>query len=92
MYKNLKLKAILIILLVAFALWKAYPPFDRFDAEGNLLQEGKLNLGLDLQGGMYLVLQVDTSELEEDAKKDARSRAMEILRNRLYSGISPSRV
>lgn len=83
MYKYLKLKAVLIILLVAFALWKTYPPFDQFDSEGNLTKEGKLNLGLDLQGGMYLVLEVDTSELAEDAKKDARSRAIEILRNRL---------
>ena len=83
MYRNLKLKAILIILLVAFALWKAYPPFDQFDDKGNLVEEGKLNLGLDLQGGMYLVLEVDTSELGEDAKKDARARAIEILRNRL---------
>ena len=83
MYKNLKVKAILIILLVAFALWKTYPPFDQFDDKGNLAQEGKLNLGLDLQGGMYLVLEVDTSELNEDAKKDARARAMEVLRNRL---------
>lgn len=83
MYKYLKLKAVLIILLVAFALWKAYPPFDQFDKEGNLTKEGTLNLGLDLQGGMYLVLEVDTSELAEDAKKDARARAIEILRNRL---------
>lgn len=83
MYKNLKLKAILIILLVAFALFKAYPPLDQFDDKGTLLKAGKLNLGLDLQGGMYLVLEVDTSELDEGAKKDARARAIEILRNRL---------
>ncbi|MBN1871894.1 MAG: protein translocase subunit SecD, partial [Candidatus Omnitrophica bacterium] len=83
MYKNLKLKAILITLLIGFALWKAYPPFDQFDKDGRLVNEGKLNLGLDLQGGMYLVLEVDTRELAEKDKKDARSRAIEILRNRL---------
>jgi len=83
MYKYLKVKAVLIALLVAFALWKVYPPLDQFDADGNMTKEGTLNLGLDLQGGMYLVLQVDTSELKEDAKKDARARAIEILRNRL---------
>jgi SecD/SecF fusion protein len=83
MYKNLKIKALLILLLVVFAFWKAYPPFDQFDSEGNLAKEGKLNLGLDLQGGMYMVLEVDTSELKEDAKRDARLRAIEILRNRL---------
>jgi SecD/SecF fusion protein len=83
MYKYIKLKAILIILLVAFALWKAYPPFDQFDDEGSLAKEGKLNLGLDLQGGMHLVLEVDDSELEEDAKRDVRERAIKILRSRL---------
>ena len=83
MYKNLKLKAILIMLLIVFALWKAYPPFDQFDDSGNLAKEGKLNLGLDLQGGMYLVLKVDTAGLDEVSKKDARARAIEILRNRL---------
>lgn len=83
MYKYLRLKAILIILLVALALWKAHPPFDQFDDKGALIKEGKLNLGLDLQGGMYLVLAVDTSGLKEDAKRDARARAIEILRNRL---------
>ena len=83
MYKNLKLKAIIIILLVVFALWKAYPPFDLFDDKGALVKEGKLNLGLDLQGGMYLVLKVDTSGFEKAAKLDARARAIEILRNRL---------
>ncbi len=83
MQKNLKLKAVLIVLLVAFAFWKAYPPFDRFDKDGNITGEGKLNLGLDLQGGMYLVLEVDTSQLDKEAKKDARARAIEVLRNRL---------
>ena len=42
-----------------------------------------LNLGLDLRGGMHVVLQVDTKELPEDARKDARERALEIIRNRV---------
>ena len=44
-----------------------------------------INLGLDLKGGMHLVLQVDTSKLSENAKKDAVLRAIEILRNRIDS-------
>jgi len=83
MYGNLRLKSILIIALVAFAVWRAYPPFDQFGDDGALIREGKLNLGLDLQGGMYLVLEVDASGLEEASGKDARLRAIEILRNRL---------
>ena len=46
----------------------------------------KINLGLDLQGGMYLLLRVDTSKLAvqtEKAKSDAVDRALEIIRNRI---------
>ena len=42
-----------------------------------------LNLGLDLRGGMHLVLQVETAELTDDAKRDAVPRALEIIRNRV---------
>jgi SecD/SecF fusion protein len=42
-----------------------------------------LNLGLDLKGGMHVVLQVETKGLSEDAKRDAVQRAVEIIRNRV---------
>lgn len=45
----------------------------------------RINLGLDLKGGMHLVLKVDTKELSDKAKKDAVPRAIEILRNRIDS-------
>ncbi len=43
----------------------------------------RINLGLDLQGGMHLVLRVDMAKLTPDAKKDAVVRAIEIIRNRI---------
>jgi protein-export membrane protein SecD len=43
-----------------------------------------LKLGLDLKGGTHLLLEVDTSRLEENVKaKDAVDRATEIIRNRI---------
>ncbi len=42
-----------------------------------------INLGLDLQGGMHLLLKVDTSHLEGKAKLDACDRATEVIRNRI---------
>jgi SecD/SecF fusion protein len=45
----------------------------------------KIKLGLDLKGGTSYVLQVDTSALDEEAKKDAQARALEIIRNRVDS-------
>jgi protein-export membrane protein SecD len=47
------------------------------------MQDHALNLGLDLQGGMHVVLEVDKSELDENSAKDARERALEIIRNRV---------
>jgi protein-export membrane protein SecD len=43
----------------------------------------KIRLGLDLQGGTRFVLQVDTTELDSDASRDAQSRALEVIRNRI---------
>jgi SecD/SecF fusion protein len=48
-----------------------YPPQER------------INLGLDLQGGMHLVLKVDTEKLPKDARDGAVRRALEIIRNRV---------
>jgi SecD/SecF fusion protein len=53
------------------------------DQSGKVVKEGKINLGLDLQGGMHLVLRVDTSKIPEDARKDATERALEVIRNRI---------
>ena len=43
----------------------------------------RINLGLDLQGGMHLLLKIDTSKLSETAKIDAAERAVEVVRNRV---------
>jgi len=92
MVKNLKWKAVLIVLVVGFALWMGYPPLDVHDTEGKLVKEGKINLGLDLQGGMHLVLLVDTSQLSPEEAKDAPDRALEIIRNRIdqFGVLEPS--
>ena len=45
--------------------------------------EKRINLGLDLQGGMHLLLKVDTSHLSGQAKLDACDRAVEVIRNRI---------
>jgi protein-export membrane protein SecD len=47
------------------------------------LRKKAIHLGLDLQGGMHLVLEVDRSRLNAAAAKDAPDRAMEIIRNRI---------
>ena len=43
----------------------------------------RINLGLDLKGGMHLLLKVDRSHLSGQAKEDAADRAVEVIRNRI---------
>ena len=45
--------------------------------------DDKIKLGLDLRGGTSFVLEVDTTTLEPNALKDAQSRALEVIRNRV---------
>jgi len=83
MWKKLKWKSVIVILIAAGAIWFSYPPLDIHDEKGDVLKEGKINLGLDLQGGMHLILEVDTSKLTPNAAKDAPQRALEVIRNRI---------
>lgn len=71
MDKNYKWKVLLIVGVIAFSLWKAYP------------LDQKINLGLDLQGGIQLLLQVDMDKVPADARKDVTARVAEIVRNRI---------
>lgn len=71
MTKNLQWRIAVTIGVIIIALWGMLPLKD------------KINLGLDLQGGMHLVLKVDTSKLPEEAKEDAPGKALEVLRNRI---------
>ncbi|MBI2566565.1 MAG: protein translocase subunit SecD [Candidatus Schekmanbacteria bacterium] len=51
----------IVIFVLAFSFYKAWPPYDHVDESGAKVK-GKINLGLDLQGGMHLVLTVHTEE------------------------------
>lgn len=72
MNKRLFWKIGFILAVVAISIWYAFP------------LDKRINLGLDLQGGMHLVLKVDTSKLPKEAKKtDVQERALEVIRNRI---------
>ena len=47
------------------------------------LREKAIKLGLDLQGGMYLLLEVDKSKLGPAEARNAVDQAMQIIRNRI---------
>lgn len=71
MGKTLRNRILLIVGIIIAAVYFSYPV------------EKHINMGLDLKGGMHLVLQVETDKLDENAKRDAVLRAIEILRNRI---------
>src|SRR4051794_9330157 len=52
--------SVLSVLLISFCLWLAVPPFGQKDAQGKVIpgKEGKISLGLDLQGGASFLLQL----------------------------------
>jgi preprotein translocase subunit SecD len=76
------------LLLTLASLYFLYPQWARFE----FTSKPSLNLGLDLQGGMYLKMEVDMDKLPKDDKgkpkvapSEAVDRALEILRNRVDS-------
>ncbi len=83
MNKGLQWKLLGIIAIAAVCVWMILPPFSIKDKDGKVVQKGKINLGLDLQGGMHVVLRVDISKVPLEARKDAVERVMEIVRNRV---------
>ena len=56
---DLKWRILITIVLLGVALYAVYPPLDYGD------KEGKINLGLDLQGGIHMVMDVQTDEAVE---------------------------
>jgi len=57
---------------------------ERAEKEKDPILGKALKLGLDLKGGTHLLLEVDSSKLDENVKiKDAVDRATEIIRNRI---------
>lgn len=47
------------------------------------LQQDAIRLGLDLQGGIHVVLRVKEEELDQAARKGAVDRAIQVIRNRI---------
>ncbi len=70
-YRRLTPWVVSILAVVAVAAWSAFP------------LKKKISLGLDLQGGMYLLLKVDTDKVPKEARADAPERALEVIRNRI---------
>ena len=90
-------KTLLILALVAVAVFHLAPTAEFYnmavpERESLQLREPSryyelrkdaINLGLDLQGGIHLVMEVDVEGLSDEEAKDAVARAQEVIRNRV---------
>ena len=90
-------KLVLIVALIAAAVYYLLPSVDFYsmtDDERETLElkapaqlvdlkKRSLNLGLDLQGGIHLVLEVKTEGMEQQEAQDAVAQAQEVIRNRV---------
>lgn len=68
---------ILILVLFGFALWSIVP-LDR-----NVFGREKLRLGLDLEGGSYLVYQADVSDIEPGKEDDTMRGVKGVIERRI---------
>ena len=71
MERKVVYKSILILAILGICAYFTFPLNKR------------INLGLDLKGGMHLLLKVDTTHLAGLAKEEAAERAVEVIRNRI---------
>lgn len=75
--KNNFLTFIVIITISAFAVLIAIPKSPSF------IGDRKMNLGLDLQGGVQLLYEIETDKLKDKKPQDAQLEAVDLIRRRV---------
>ncbi|MFH0777481.1 MAG: protein translocase subunit SecD, partial [Candidatus Eisenbacteria bacterium] len=94
MHRTLRWKFLVVLAVVAITIWFSVPSLRLYSMskeetdtmapdELEKLRDKAIMLGLDLQGGMHLVLEVDMADLREQEAQDAVDRAKEIIENRV---------
>jgi preprotein translocase subunit SecD len=86
--RHIGLRIGIVIIAIILGIYAIIPTV-RLYTDNSLSEEAKLSLakraihlGLDLRGGMHLVLEVDTTGIQEKPE-DLRDRAFEIIKNRI---------
>jgi len=85
---------VVLVILACFAFWNTFKLWTMSAAEKHALnekdpgallhlQQKAIRLGLDLQGGIHVVLRVKMEELDPASRKDATDRAIQVIRNRI---------
>ncbi len=82
-------RSLTIVATILLGLYYLYPTYQYYWApptnpdQLDAVKQKSINLGLDLQGGIHLVLEVDPSKLSEDERSDVVDRAKEVITNRI---------
>jgi protein-export membrane protein SecD len=92
---SLRWRIIIIVAVIGLAIFSLWPSFRYYTlskaeqaemnpAELEKLRSQALKLGLDLQGGMHLVLEIDDSKVPPEAdRRELADRVLEVIRNRV---------
>ena len=82
--KKLWIKFSLIIVLIIFTVLVSYPRKINQPAWlGSFLSKFKINLGLDLQGGIHLIYKADVSGIESDKVSEALEGLQDVIERRV---------
>lgn len=86
-------KYVLVVIVFVISLYFLYPTLklyltssearERNPLEVQRLQMKAIKLGLDLQGGVHIVLEVDTTKLPEEIAQPPIDEALEVIRSRV---------
>ena len=85
--KNFSWKLILVFVVIVAAVIHVLPTF-----EPGLWPHKQINLGLDLQGGMHLVLEVDTAKAVEGQAERLTQEIRDQLRKERLRKVSLNRI
>lgn len=93
MKKNSPISLLLVVATIVVAIYFLFPSFmyysktpqerEAYAQDNPKILKRIVNLGLDLQGGMRLVLEIDRSKLDQDQSEDVIDRAYTIIENRI---------
>lgn len=82
--RKIWLKFSLVVILFLITALVAYPkPIQKPAWAGNVLAKLKINLGLDLQGGIHLIYKVDTSGVDAAKVGDALNGLQDVIERRV---------
>jgi protein-export membrane protein SecD len=90
MNRSLQIKLLVVVVVAGWSLWSLWPTIQQARGIEGLPAEKQAKIesraikqGLDLKGGMYLVLELDETQLQDLDRGEAMARVVEILRNRI---------